>query len=140
MLWRLSRVECGHAVCAGLVVLRSASILRSALRAIGLDWETEDGGKDPFFIHHPGGELPHAAGLAAASESEGGEGCDVTFTIVTCEARDAGGEVHYRMTVFLTEGAVGEWLVSGKLEAEQKDPLLAMIDEVSTTVASCCGS
>lgn len=101
------------------------------------EWvEVDDGGKDPFFIHHPDGELLHAAGLTAARKSEDGEGWDVTFTIVTREARDAGGEVHDRMPVFLTEEAVGEWLAPGKLEAEQKDPLLAMIDEVSATVAS----
>ena len=100
------------------------------------EWvEAEDGGKDPFFIHHPDGELLHAAGVTAASKSEDGGGWDVTFTIVTREARDAGGEVHDRMPVFLTEEAVGEWLAPGKLEAEQKDPLLAMIDEVSATVA-----
>ena len=39
------------------------------------------------------------------------------------------------MPVFLTDDAVGEWLTPGKLEAEQKDTLLAMIDDVSTTVA-----
>lgn len=101
------------------------------------EWvEADDGGKDPFFIHHPDGELLHAAGLTAARKSEDGEGWDVTFTIVTREARDAGGEVHDRMPVFLTEEAVGAWLDPGKLEAEQKGPLLAMIDEVSTTVAS----
>ena len=100
------------------------------------EWvEAEDGGKDPFFIHHPDGELLHAAGLTAARKSEDGEGWDVTFTIVTREARDAGGEVHDRMPVFLTKEAAGEWLAPGKLEAEQKDPLLAMIDEVSATVA-----
>ncbi|MGP5292595.1 SOS response-associated peptidase [Brachybacterium tyrofermentans] len=101
------------------------------------EWvEAEDGGKDPFFIHHPDGELLHAAGLTAARKSEDGEGWDVTFTIVTREARDAGGEVHDRMPVFLTEEAVAEWLAPGKLEAEQKDPLLAVIDDVSTSLAS----
>lgn len=101
------------------------------------EWiEAEDGGKDPFFIHHPDGELLHAAGLTAARKSEDGEGWDVTFTIVTREARDASGEVYDRMPAFLTADAVGEWLTPGKLEAEQKDPLLAMIDDVSTSVAS----
>lgn len=100
------------------------------------EWvEAEDGGKDPFFIHHPDGELLHAAGLTAARKSEDGEGWDVTFTIVTREARDAGGEVHDRMPAFLTEDAVAEWLVPGKLEAEQKDPLLAQLEDVSTTIA-----
>lgn len=40
------------------------------------------------------------------------------------------------MPVFLTNDVVAEWLTPGKLAAEQKDPLLAMIDEVSATVAS----
>src|SRR5699024_11536016 len=59
----------------------------------------------------------------------------ISVTIVTRDARDAGGEVHDRMPVCLTDDAVGEWLTPGKLEAEQKDTLLAMIDDVSTTVA-----
>ncbi|MGP9736666.1 SOS response-associated peptidase family protein, partial [Brachybacterium sp. AOP42-C2-15] len=92
-------------------------------------------GKDPYVIHHPDGKLLHAAGLTAARKADGGESWDITFTIVTREARDAGGEVHDRMPVFLTDEAVREWLTSGKLAAEQKDPLLAMIDDVSATVA-----
>ncbi|MCZ4326755.1 SOS response-associated peptidase [Brachybacterium paraconglomeratum] len=100
------------------------------------EWvEAPDGGKDPFFIHHPEGELLHAAGLTVARKSEDGDGWDVTFTVVTREARDAGGEVHDRMPAFLTEEALADWLAPGKLEAEQKDPLLAQLEEISTTVA-----
>ena len=100
------------------------------------EWvEADDGGKDPFFIHHPDGELLHAAGLTAARKNEDGEGWDITFTIVTREARDAGGEVHDRMPAFLTDDAVAEWLTPGKLDAEQKDPLLAQLDDVSTLLA-----
>ncbi|WP_270410191.1 SOS response-associated peptidase [Brachybacterium paraconglomeratum] len=95
-----------------------------------------DGGKDPFFIHHPDGELLHAAGLTAVRKSEDGEGWDVTFTIVTREARDAGGEVHDRMPVFLTEDAVADWIAPGKLESEQKDPLLAQLGDASTAMAT----
>lgn len=101
------------------------------------EWvEADDGGKDPYFIHHPDGQLLHAAGLTAARKDESSDGWNVTFTIVTREARDAGGEVHDRMPVFLTEDILGEWLSPGKLEAEKKDPLLAQLDEVSTSVAS----
>ncbi|WP_422117882.1 SOS response-associated peptidase family protein [Brachybacterium sp. UNK5269] len=49
----------------------------------------------------------HAAGLTAARKAEDGESRDVTFTIVTREARearDAGGKVHDRMPVCLTMG------------------------------------
>ena len=101
------------------------------------EWvEADDGGKDPFFIHHPQGELLHAAGLTAARKAEDGDGWDVTFTIVTREARDASGEVHDRMPAFLTEGAVADWLAPGKLEPEQKDPLLTQLDQISTTMAA----
>lgn len=89
----------------------------------------------PFFIHHLDGELLHAAGLTAARKSEDGEGWDVTFTIVTREARDAGSEVHDRMPAFLTRDAMAEWLTPGKLDAEQKNPLLAQLENVSTTIA-----
>lgn len=90
------------------------------------EWvEADDGGKDPIYIHHPDGQLLHAAGLTAARKAEYGDGWDVTFTIVTREARDAGGEVHDRMPVVLTEGAFADWLVPGKLEAQQKELLLA---------------
>ncbi|MGP5364411.1 SOS response-associated peptidase [Brachybacterium tyrofermentans] len=100
------------------------------------EWvEAADGGKDPFFIHHPDGELLHAAGLTAARKAEDGEGWDITFSVVTREGRDAGGEVHDRMPVFLTDGAVQEWLVPGKLDAGQKDPLLAQLATASATIA-----
>ena len=65
-----------------------------------------------------------------------GESREVTSTIVTREARDAGGEVHDRMPVFLTDEAVAEWPIPGKLGGEQKDPLLAQLDEVSTAMAA----
>ncbi|WP_263310291.1 SOS response-associated peptidase [Brachybacterium atlanticum] len=101
------------------------------------EWvEADDGGKDPYVIRHPEGKLLNAAGLTAARKAEDGEYWDVTFSIVTREARDAGGEVHDRMPVFLADEAVGEWLAPGKLEPERKDSLLAMINDVSTTVAA----
>ena len=70
------------------------------------EWVEVEDGKDPHFVHHPDGELLHAAGLTAARKTDDGESWDVSFTIITREARDAGGEVHDRMPVFLTEDAV----------------------------------
>src|SRR5699024_11823217 len=85
------------------------------------EWvEAEDGGKDPYVIHHPDGKLLHAAGLTAARKAEDAESWDITFTIVTREARDAGGEVHDRMPVFLTGEAVGEWRGAGQTAAGQR--------------------
>ena len=100
------------------------------------EWvEADDGGKDAFFIHHPDGDLLHAAGLTSARRSDDGVSWDVTFTVVTREARDAGGEVHDRMPTFLTDDALDEWLAPGKLEKDQKEPLLGHLDNVSTAVA-----
>ena len=100
------------------------------------EWvEAADGGKNPFFIHHPDGELLHAAGLTAAHRGDDGESWDVTFTVITRGARDAGGEVHDRMPTFLTDDGLEEWLAPGRLEKDQKDPLLDHLDDASTTVA-----
>src|SRR5690625_335517 len=60
---------------------------------------------------------------------------DISCTVITREARDAGGEVHDRMPAFLTEDALEEWLFPGKLEADQKAPLLAQLEAVSTAIA-----
>ncbi|APX34597.1 hypothetical protein BH708_03150 [Brachybacterium sp. P6-10-X1] len=99
------------------------------------EWvEAADGGKDPYFIHHPDGELLHAAGLTTARKGED-DAWDVSFSVITRDARDAGGEVHDRMPAFLAEDAIEEWLSPGKLEADQKAPLLAQLEDVSTEVA-----
>src|SRR5699024_7649609 len=92
------------------------------------------GGKDPFFIHHPEGQLLHAAGLTAARKDEA-DVWDISFTVITREARDAGGEGHDRMPAFLTEDALEDWLFPGKLEADEKAPLLAQVESVSTVIA-----
>lgn len=39
------------------------------------------------------------------------------------------------MPAFLTRDAMAEWLTPGKLDAEQKNPLLAQLENVSTTIA-----
>lgn len=59
----------------------------------------------------------------------------MSFTVITREARDAGGEVHDRMPAFLTDDAIGAWLVPGKLDAEEKVPLLDRLGKVSTEIA-----
>lgn len=81
-----------------------------------------DGGEDLFFVHHPDGKQLHGAGLAAARKAEGGDGWDVTCTIVTREVRDAGGEVHDRMPVFLAEDAVADWISPGEVQARAEGP------------------
>lgn len=97
------------------------------------EWVETDTGKQPYFIHHPGGELLSAAGLTTAIQN--GDDWAVTFTIITREARDAGGEVHDRMPVFLTDDAVAEWLAPGKLDADAKAHLQGELEHASETIA-----
>lgn len=90
--------------------------------------------KIPYFIH---GEAPvlAAAGLATARKVDGE--WEVSTAIITREARDASGEVHERMPAFLTPDQYDPWLDSEKITDDAKrDELLAMLDGVSTEVAS----
>ena len=60
----------------------------------------------------------------------------VSTAIITREARDASGEVHDRMPVFLDPGVYDRWLDSERLaDAAQKDDMLALLHEVSTAQA-----
>lgn len=90
--------------------------------------------KFPYFIHGPG-PLLAAAGLATARKV--GDEWEVSAAIITREARDASGEVHDRMPAFLEPAMYDRWLDSEKITDDaQRDDLLAMLDSVSTEVAS----
>jgi putative SOS response-associated peptidase YedK len=107
------------------------------------EWTGEAGDKQPHFIHGPGiaqgAPLLAAAGLATARKVTGADGADewvVSTAIITREARDASGDVHDRMPVFLTPDVFDHWLEPGKLDGPQSDEMLAMLHEVSSGVAS----
>ena len=95
--------------------------------------------KIPYFIH---GEAPllAAAGLATARKVPSASGeleWEVSTAIITREARDASGEVHDRMPAFLEPSMYDRWLDTDKLADDgARDELLAMLDSVSTDVAS----
>jgi putative SOS response-associated peptidase YedK len=57
----------------------------------------------------------------------------VTFTVITREARDASGEIHDRMPVFLTPDVRAEWLSAEKLTDEEF--ALAMLKHASAAIA-----
>ncbi|TFD50746.1 hypothetical protein E3T43_17750 [Cryobacterium sp. Hh7] len=63
------------------------------------EWQQMDDGKQPYFIHSDGDVLA-AAGLYAARQE--GDVWKISFTIITRAARDASGEIHDRMPVFMT--------------------------------------
>ncbi|UEJ82777.1 SOS response-associated peptidase [Brachybacterium halotolerans subsp. kimchii] len=100
------------------------------------EWvEQDDGSKQPYYVHPEHGGLLNAAGLAAARKSEDGESWDVTFTIITREAKDAAGEVHDRMPAYLPDDMLDEWLAPGKLGDDEKADLHTGLGEVSEEIA-----
>jgi len=96
------------------------------------EWETTPSGKQPHYIHGDG--LLAAAGLGAARKDPATGEWTLSFTVITREARDASGEVHDRMPVFLERDVWDEWLHPEKLE----DPkaMVAMIDASSRAIAT----
>ncbi|QHC67749.1 SOS response-associated peptidase [Rathayibacter sp. VKM Ac-2759] len=95
------------------------------------EWEAREDGKQPFFLH---GDEPilAAAGLYTARKT--GDEWQVSFTIITREARDASGDVHDRMPVFLTPDVRDEWLNPAPLASTEE--MLATLDRVSVAVAA----
>lgn len=89
--------------------------------------------KQPHFISGDAGILA-AAGIYTARKVD--DQWVVSMAIITREARDASGEVHDRMPVFLTPGVYDEWLSPHKLATDaEKEQTLAMLESVSGEVA-----
>ena len=103
------------------------------------EWTGEAGEKQPHFIHGQSvgqaAPLLAAAGLATARKVD--DEWVVSTAIITREARDASGEVHDRMPVFLTRDAWDEWLAPHKLATDdEKQQTIGMLEHVSGEVAS----
>ncbi|HEX7835637.1 MAG TPA: SOS response-associated peptidase family protein, partial [Pseudolysinimonas sp.] len=61
----------------------------------------------------------------------------LTMSIITREARDASGEVHDRMPVFLGPDVFDRWLSPARLEEQgELDETVAMLEQVSEQVAA----
>jgi putative SOS response-associated peptidase YedK len=59
-----------------------------------------------------------------------------TYTIITTEARDASGEVHDRMPVFLAPSAWDAWLSPAELDSDDKATALDLLAEQSVAMAA----
>ena len=94
------------------------------------EWQQMDDGKQPYFIHSDGDVLA-AAGLYAARQE--GDVWKISFTIITRAARDASGEIHDRMPVFLTPDVWDQWL--SPVKVSDKEEVLSMLDRSSVAVA-----
>lgn len=99
------------------------------------EWVEMDDGKQPYYVHAADERLLHAAGLTTAEQNADGD-WDVTFTIITREARDAAGDVHDRMPAFLDEDLMAEWLAPGKLEKDEREQLHGALGDVSEKIAA----
>ncbi|SEB56476.1 Putative SOS response-associated peptidase YedK [Paramicrobacterium humi] len=95
------------------------------------EWEQQPDGKQPYFIHS-GDDFLAAAGLYAARRE--GDDWKITFTIITRAARDASGEIHDRMPVFLTADAWDQWIAPEKIKDSAE--ALATLDASSSAIAS----
>lgn len=97
------------------------------------EWEGEPGHKRAHFIH---GRQPllAAAGICTARKVD--DEWVLSTAIITREARDASGEVHDRMPVFLQRDAWDEFLAPVKLDDTGKQAMLALLEAESTAVAA----
>jgi len=102
------------------------------------EWTGEAGAKQAHFLHGQARMLA-AAGIFTARKVPGDDGDEVwqvSTAIITREARDASGELHDRMTVFLDSAVFNRWLDTERLADDaQKDDMLALLHEVSTAQA-----
>ena len=97
------------------------------------EWTGEAGAKDAHFIH--GTHRLAAAGIYTPRKDDAGEWY-LTMSIITREARDASGEVHDRMPVFLEPDVFDRWLSPAKLEEQgELEELVTLVEKVSDAVA-----
>ena len=97
------------------------------------EWTGPKGDKQPHFIH-AGDELLSAAGLYEVRKVN--DEWEVSCVVITRTGKDSAGEVHDRMPVFLTDDVWADWLNPDKFEPDDKEDLLAMLDDRSETVAA----
>lgn len=90
--------------------------------------------KQPHFIHGEPDVLA-AAGIYTVRKVD--DTWIVSTAIITREAKDASGEVHDRMPVFLVPSVYDEWLNPAKLVTDaDREHVLSLLDVVSDQVAS----
>lgn len=96
------------------------------------EWQGEPGAKRAFFLQ--GREhLLAAAGICTARRTD--EGWQLSTAIITRAARDASGEIHDRMPVFLPADAWDEYLSPEALDDAGRAHMVERIHEASDRVA-----
>jgi putative SOS response-associated peptidase YedK len=97
------------------------------------EWTGEPGHKQAHFLRGPD-QLLAAAGISTARKLDDGS-WEVSTSIITREARDASGEVHDRMPVYLPLDAVDHYLDPEKLDGGGMQAMVDFLIEASDRVA-----
>ena len=101
------------------------------------EWTGEPGQKQAWFLHGDG-PLLAAAGIYTARKVD--DEWEVSMSIITREAKDASGEIHDRMPVFLEPDVWDEYLAPVKLDDAGKADMVALLTGESDKVASSISS
>jgi len=101
------------------------------------EWTGEPESKQAWFLH---GDAPllAAAGIYTARKVD--DEWEVSMSIITREAKDASGEIHDRMPVFLEPDVWDEYLAPVKLDDAGKADMVALLTGESEKVASSISS
>jgi len=97
------------------------------------EWTGEPGHKHAHFLRGSD-DLLAAAGISTARKLDDGS-WQVSTSIITREARDASGEIHDRMPVYLPLDAVDRYLDPTKLDASGMQAMVDFLIEASDHVA-----
>lgn len=81
------------------------------------EWREEAGGKQPYFIHQPDGELLMFAGLWEAWRASEADDWLRTFTIITGDPGKVSGNIHDRQPVILPPDLYDVWLTASPDDA-----------------------
>ncbi|MHA7986413.1 SOS response-associated peptidase [Rathayibacter sp. CAU 1779] len=97
------------------------------------EWTGEAGHKRAHFLHSPDGGLLAAAGIYTVRKVD--DAWQVSTAIITRPARDASGEIHDRMPVFLEKDVWDEFLTPDKLDEAGKENMVHLMTAESEKVA-----
>ncbi|MHA6668598.1 SOS response-associated peptidase [Homoserinimonas sp. A447] len=109
---------------------------RCIVPALGYyEWQLQNGGKQPYFIHEPGDDLAMAGIIRPwRDRSKAEDDPDrwrLSMAIITRDAHVAPGEVHDRMPACLTPDSFDDWLGDHLDNGDR----LAMLDQASLEMA-----
>lgn len=97
------------------------------------EWAGEAGKKRAHFLHSHDGGLLAAAGIYTVRKVD--DEWQVSTAIITREARDASGEIHDRMPVFLHRDTWDEFLAPDRLDEAGKQNMVQLLTAESERLA-----